>query len=121
MNSPAVSLAPTEMAAQIDPMSPLTQMLIAEFQRVNQRLDGIESRLTALHLAPPVKNGHAPELFSEEDRDLTPEEMAALEPLLDQLLEAAQCLDRAMDKTNAQSAALLAELRQPMSARAEKE
>ena len=121
MTITAVSPAPPEMAAQTDAMSPLTQMLTAEFQRVNQRLDGIETHLAALQPAPPARNGHAPELFSDEIHGLTQEEMIALEPLLDQFLEAAQCLDKAMDKTNAESAALLAELRQPLRAQAEGE
>ena len=71
--------------------------------------------VAAVSPAPPVRSGHPPELLWEEDRELTPEEMiTAIEPLLDQLLKALQCLDRAMDKTNAESTALLAELRQPL-------
>lgn len=120
MNVAAVS-APPEAMAQTDILPPFAQTLLAEFRRVNQRLDGIESHLAALQPAPSTKNGHTPNLFLEENRELTQEEMTALDPLLDQFLEAAQCLDKAMDKTNAESAALLAELRQPLRAQAERE
>ncbi len=102
MNSAPGSLAPPDIAAQTDSMNPLTQMLLAEFQRVNQRLDRIESRLAAHSRSEEGRTG----LFLEEDREPTAEEKAVFNAIFNAMENVLPRISRSLD----QSAEMLCEI-----------